>query len=345
MIYNNLEFHNVDHLESVKGMSGVRLHRFPEKIRQKLGTPENHNGRFRAERTHGCEIRFVTEANYFDIALTAVEADIDIVIYRGDMMHAKHTLKAGICTVIHAEYPEIYKLSDTAKLPKGRFSPEVWRVQFGMNGYVYFHYLDTFGYEHRPPFAEEKPSYTWAAYGSSITCGSVTTLYSNSYIEQAAVRLGVDVRNLGLSGSCLCEKFAADYLSQLPVDILSTEIGVNMVVPFEEEEYAKRVEYLLKTIRAESPARWIFVIDMFPNKGLVLESPADPYVRHYARYKEIIREIIKKLEDERMILIHGEDVLKDMTYLSTDLLHPSNQGHIFMGENLAAIMRPYIRVP
>lgn len=338
MIEQGLEFHNVDHLEQVRGMNGLRLERFPEHFKNELGIPGNHNAQFRAKRVHGCEIRFVTEARYFDICLTAVEADVDIVIYYGDMMHSKHTLKAGICSVLHIEYPEMYGQIDTDCLPKGRFAPYVWRIQFGMNGYVYFHYLDTFGYSHRPPHKEEKPGTIWAAYGSSITCGSVTTLYSNCYIEQAAFWLGYDVWNKGLSGSCMCEPAAADYLAQLPVDVLSLELGVNMLVPFEAAEFEERVRYLLTQVSRKSPAKNIYVIDIFCNRAPFLKDHKNNQYRHYGAFKEIVKRLAGECNDSRIQYIDGQEIAGDLTYLSVDLLHPSDQGHIRMGKNLAAAM-------
>jgi hypothetical protein len=340
MIYNNIEFHNVDHLEQVEGMTGLQLHRFPEQFSRQLGMKENHNGRFRAERPHGCELRFVTEAGYYDIALTAVESDIDILIYYGDIFHSKHTLKAGVCTLLHIIKPEIYGIVEEEQLPKGQFSPKVWRVLFGLNGFAYFNYLNTYGYEHYPPKAEEKPEITWAAYGSSITCGSATTLYSNSYINQAAIRLGYDVLNKGLSGSCLCEDFVADYFAELDVDVLTLEVGVNMVMLFDETEFRRRIEYLLNRIK-ESPAKRIYMIDMFPNKGLIANDHESKYYVRYRTFKEITRELITNAMDERIISISGEDIVKDLTYLSTDLLHPSDNGHIRMGENLANWIQQY----
>jgi len=338
MIYKNMEFHNVDHLEQVPGMNGLKLHRFPEHFSKELGITKNHNGRFRAERPHGCEIRFVTEAEYFDIALTAMEADIDIILYYGDFMHSKHTLKAGVCTVLHVSNPEIYNTIEKNKLPKARFAPNVWRILFGLNGYVYFNYLNTFGCSYRPPYASEKPEKVWAAYGSSITCGSVTSLYSNCYINQAAIRLGYDVLNKGLSGSCLCEKIVIDYLSELKVDLLSMEIGVNMVLFFDEREFRDRTEYLLSKILT-SPAKEIYIITMFPNKGLIAKDVHSKYYVHYRAFNKAVIEIMKDVKDSRIKLISGEDILKDFTYLSTDLLHPSDNGHIRMGEHLAKMMK------
>lgn len=342
MVYQDIEFFNVDHLESVEGMSGLRLHRFPASFSKCLGITKNYNARFRSQRTHGCELRFVTEARYFDVALTVMEQDMDVVVYRGDMQHKKYTLKAGVCTVLHIEYPPNFDLVRTEKLPKGQFSPDVWRIQFGLNGYLYFHYLDTFGFGHRPPRPEEEPAVHWAAYGSSITCGSACTLYSDCYINQAAVRLGWDVLNKGLSGSCLLEPEVADYLAGLSVDVLSLEVGVNMVPFFEEEEAKERIFHFLSVILEKSQAKRIYVIDIFPNKNLIFRDENSIFYRNYRNFKRILREFMETEQahcDGRMCLIHGEDIVESLAYLSTDVLHPSDNGHIRMGEKLAAKMQ------
>ena len=67
---------------------------------------------------------------------------------------------------------------------------------------------------------------------------------------------GWDVMNKGLSGSCLCEAEVADYLAELPVDVLSLEIGVNMVLFFDEEETRKRVWYLFRNVKEKSGQRY-----------------------------------------------------------------------------------------
>ena len=340
MIEQNIEFHNVDHLERREGMSGLQLKRFPEPVRLALGLPVKHPGRFRADRAHGCELRFVTAAGYFELALTAAVEDIDVTIYCGDITHSVHRLKAGVLTVLHIERNEILESVEEERIPKGRFSFQVWRVAFGLGGSVYFHWLDTFGFGHRPPLSEEKPALTWAAYGSSITCGAACRLYSNCYLEQTALRLRIDVENKGLSGACLLEPEAARYLASLDVDIVTLEVGVNMMLRFTDEEFQARLSYLLETMK-KSRAKKIFVIDMFPNKGLIGVDQESANYRHYRSFKEITRKLAGQMQadDDRFTSVRGEDVMKDLTCLSADLLHPSDNGHILMGGNLAEILR------
>lgn len=342
MIYRNIEFFNVAELLPVDGLPGLRLYRYPKALAETLGESWQHNARFRAQRVHGCELRFVTEALCFDLALTAYENDIDVQIFRGDRILQKNTLRAGQTTVLHIEVPPIEQAVAAAAHTPHRFSHQVWRFLFGMQGYVHFNALDTYGWPTRPPLAEEQPAVRWLAYGSSITCGSVTTVYSNAYISQAARRLGWDVLNKGLSGSCFCEPQIADYLAEQPVDYMTLEVGVNMAPSFMEAEYAGRLEYFLAALANSHKVKRFFVIDAFPNYGMWHLDTGLPAVRHYAPFKQITRKLVAAQKDNRFISLHGEDILHDPTGLSCDLLHPSDEGHILMGQAVAKEIQAHI---
>lgn len=342
MIYHNIEFFNVAELFPVDGLPGLRLYRYPKALAETLGESWQHNARFRAQRVHGCELRFVTEARCFDLALTAYENDIDIQIFRGDRILQKNKLQAGKTTVIHVERPPIEDCVAGVANVQHRFSSQVWRVLFGMQGYLHFNSLDTYGWPYRPPRQEEQPDIRWLAYGSSITCGSAVTVYTNAYINQAARRLGWDVLNKGLSGSCFCEPQIADYLAEQPVDYMTLEVGVNMAPSFTATEYANRLERFLATLTNNHRVKRFFVIDAFPNYGMWHLDTDLPAARHYAPFKQITRELVVAQKDNRFINLHGEDILYDPTGLSCDLLHPSDEGHILMGQALAKEIQAYM---
>lgn len=344
MICQNIEFFNVDELLPVAGLPGLRLYRYPKALAETLGESWQHNARFRAQRVHGCELRFVTEALCFDLALTAYEHEIDLQIFRGDRILQKSTLPAGQTTVLHLEQPAIEEQVEPAALAGTRFPSRVWRVLCGMNGYLHFNGLDTYGWPCRPPLPEEGPAVRWLAYGSSITCGSVTTVYSNAYINQAARRLGWDVLNKGLSGSCFCEGQIAEYLAGQPADYMTLELGVNMAPSFSAAGYAQRVEQLLQTVRQNRAVKRFFVIDAFPNYGLLHKDRALPAARHYGPFKQITRRLAGQAAaaDPRFVSLHGEDILQSTDGLSCDLLHPSDEGHILMGQALAAAIGVHI---
>lgn len=344
MVFQNIEFFNVDELLPVPGLPGLRLYRFPKALAETLGEAWQHNARFRAQRVHGCELRFVTEARCFDLALTAYENDIDVQIFRGDRILQKSTLPAGRTTVLHLEVPALEEKLCSAALKGTCFPSHVWRVLCGMNGYLHFNGLDTYGMPCRPPLPGEKPAVRWLAYGSSITCGSVTTVYTNAYVNQAARRLGWDVLNKGLSGSCFCEAQIADYLAGQSADYLSLELGVNMAPSFSTAEYAQRAGHLLKTVGQNKRLRRIFVIDAFPNYGLLHTDETLPAVRHCLPFREVTRRLAADAaaEDPRFVNIHGDEILQNTDGLSCDLLHPSDEGHILMGQALAEHVRAYL---
>lgn len=344
MIYKNIEFFNVDELLPVEGFPGLRLYRYPKALAESLGETWQHNARFRAQRVHGCELRFVTPARCFDLTLTAYEHAIDVQIFRGDRLLQKNTLPAGQTTVLHIEQPVIEAQVDPAVLTGTRFPSRVWRVLCGMNGYLHFNGLDTYGWPCRPPAPEEEPAVRWLAYGSSITCGSVTTVYSNAYINQAARRLGWDVLNKGLSGSCFWEEQIAGYLAEQQVDYMTLEAGVNMAPSFDSAEYARRVQHLLDTVKRNQSVRRFFVIDSFPCYGLFHKDRELPAARHYEPFKQITRRLTEEAarEDDRFVSLPGESILRDTDGLSCDLLHPSDEGHILMGQALAEEIQKYL---
>lgn len=337
MEFSGIEFFNVDQLLPVPGLEGWRLYRFPKALAESLGESWQHNARFRAQRVHGCEMRFVTPARCCDLALTAYEQEIQVQIFRGDRLLRTERLAAGRTTVLHLERPAMEDVVDPAVCRGRRFPSQVWRVLCGMNGYLHFNGLDTYGWPCRPPRPEEQPAVRWLAYGSSITCGSVVELYSNAYIYQAALRLGWDVLNKGLSGSCFCEEQLGRYLADQPVDYMTLEVGVNMAPSFSTSEYTARLEQLLETIAANRRVRRFFVIDAYPNYGAVHTDRTLPAVRHYLPFKQIARQLTARraAADPRFVSLQGEQILRDLSGLSCDLLHPSDTGHIQMGQALA----------
>lgn len=345
MIDQGIEFFNVEELLPVEGLPGRRLYRFPRQLCESLGESWQHNARFRSQRVHGCEMRFVTQARCFDVVLTAYEGDIDMMVFRGDRVLQKYTLPAGRTTSIHLEVPALEASIDPTLYRGTRFPGHVWRLQFGVNGYLHFHTLDTYGWPRRPPGPDEEPSIRWLAYGSSITCGHVTTLYTNAYINQAARRLGWDVLNKGLSGSCFCEPQIGEYLAHQSVDCLTLELGVNMAVSFDPEEYERRVRTLMEKVQTNRSPRWIFVIDAFPYYGAWHRDRTLRAVQNYQIFKDITRALTAEAarRDARFISMPGERILRNPDGLSCDLLHPSDEGHILMGQALAEEIQAYTK--
>lgn len=333
-----IEFHNTDHLEQEEKTGGWKLCRFPKDVTKNLGTEKNQKGKIRACHSQGCELRFSVDGSRFELILSAAEADAELLIYKGDMLYDSRILKAGIISTVCVEEPQIFSEIEQKYLRRKQFSPAIWRIQFGMHSFVCFHSLNAYGKAYRPPRPEEKPLVKWTAYGSSITSGSQTGIYSNCFINQAAVHLGYDVSNKGIAGSCLCEAVVADYLAELDADVLSLELGINMLSLFDEKELECRFHTFLEKVK-KSRANQIFIINLFPCKNFWLKDQSSTLYRRSVFFREMAVREMRAVNDKRFYLIPGEQVQKDSSYLSTDLLHPSDNGHIKMGVNLAQWMR------
>lgn len=69
----------------------------------------------------------------------------------------------------------------------------------------------------------------WLHHGSSISQGSNATHPTGTWTALAAASAGVELVNLGLSGSALLDPFTARAMRDTAADLLSVKIGINVV--------------------------------------------------------------------------------------------------------------------
>ena len=342
LIHDQIAFHNVEELEVLPGCPGLRLQRFPTALRNSLGFKANDRGRFFSHRATGCEIRFVIVGKFLRLTLSAMESDAEVIVYRGDRAHSRHLLKAGVITSLFLEEPPFFAQVDPAMVTRQRFAPQVWRITFNQDAVVCYHHLDSFGHEVRPPLSDETPSIIWLAHGSSITFGGNAFFAPNVYVQRAALLLGVDVLNKGLPGSCLCEPRMAEYLAAATWHFATLELGVNMTEWATPEEFEQRACAMIDGVYQANPARPVFVIDIYPNRGDYLLDRQNPGARNTSPFREIIRRHMAGSNHPFLHYIEADSILNDTTGLTVDLLHPSDEGHLHMGERLSAALKPFI---
>lgn len=342
LIHDQIAFHNVEELEVVPGFSGLRLQRFPSWVRNACGFKDHSRGRFFSHRASGCELRFVTEGKYSRLSLSSLDADSEAIVYCGDRAHSRHSLKAGVVTSLFLENPPFFQQVDPVMIRHHRFSPRVWRISFNQDAVILYHHLDSYGHEVRPPLADEIPARTWLAYGSSITFGGNVLFAPNAYVQRAALILGVDVLNKGLPGSCMCERETSEYIASAEWDFATLELGVNMTELATPEEFGQRAEELIDLVHLTNPERPVFTIDIYTNRADHLFDRQDSSAINTALFREIIKNHIAGKNHPMLRHIAADSILKGTVGLSVDLLHPSDEGHLTMGENLAAILRPLL---
>jgi hypothetical protein len=282
------------------------------------------------------EIRFVTEAQNVRLYLSSEECDATVWVFRGNFSFGNYGVPQGKVHCLHLVAPEVFPTVQREMLETGSFNSNVWRFVLDRSSMA-FHGIDTFGYDVRPPTAAEKPKLKWLAYGSSITHSSV-----RGYPAQAAMRLGVDMLNKGLSGACEIEPEAAEFVAaRCDWDFATLELGVNMRRWWPAHGFEERARNIVARCLAAKPGKPIALLTIFPNCAASLAKPDISTEREVA-YNDILRQIAADHAADGVHLIEGSDILSELHLLTQDLLHPSEFGHVRMGENLANKLRPII---
>ncbi|GAA0251913.1 SGNH/GDSL hydrolase family protein [Cryptosporangium japonicum] len=113
-----------------------------------------------------------------------------------------------------------------------------------------------------PVTAAEHAGPRWWHHGSSISQGSNAASPSTTWVALAAAATGADVTNLGFGGSALLDPFVGRILRDSDADLISVEIGINLVNAdlMRRRAFAPAVHGLLDTIRDGHPTTPIVVI-------------------------------------------------------------------------------------
>jgi len=102
----------------------------------------------------------------------------------------------------------------------------------------------------------------WLHHGSSISQGSNATSPCGIWPAVAAARAGVDLVNLGYGGSAVLDPFVARTMRDLPADVISIKIGINLVNLdlMRQRAFGPALHGFLDTIREGHPATPLFVV-------------------------------------------------------------------------------------
>lgn len=346
MIFGQVELHNVEEVQTIYGLDGVRLQRVPEKVRLAL----NNWAQTRMFSPACCEIRFVCQAEA-QITLSSPVDGIsssqgrgtEVVIFYGSFQDSRKY-------VIHQE-PQTISLAMPARLKKVGanhskhlpFSSAVFRLMMAGDA-VHLH--DVVGEGIRRPKPEELPRRRYLAYGTSITHGTAASWPHLSYVSQAARHLDADLINLGVGASAFCEPVLADYIAERKDwDFATLALSVNMVgAGFTPEAFYERVSYMINTVCGANPSRPVACITLFPHFrdfGGQFNSQEDQPLA--ATFRQKLREAVAKCPFPNAHLIEGPEILTDIAGLAPDLVHPSDSGMTLMGLNLASRLSPILK--
>jgi hypothetical protein len=206
----------------------------------------------------------------------------------------------------------------------------------------------------------------WVHHGSSISQGSNAAGPTETWPALAAATGGVDLVNLGFSGSMMLDPFVARVMRDLPADLLSVKIGINLVNGdvMRRRAFAPAVHGFLDTLRDGHPTTPLLVVgpvlcpmhEDSPGPGApdfsdgtvrfrTTGDPADVTAAPTGRLSlrairaELVRVVAERAPDPNLHLLDGLALYGEADAAAhplLDRLHPGPAAHRLMGERFAA---------
>ncbi len=312
MIFDNILFHNVEHIEHTE--KGYLMCRVPESVREQLNDTAKNSASYGGT---GVELRFKLKGDCATIILNAakistMEAPVIYIYYgsfQGGWECSSRALVQGE-NRIEIKKPEniefLKKLAKERNLP---FNPEVVRIVLH---YGRTYYIGVEG-DVEPPTKEDLPGKTYLAYGSSITHGSLALGTTYTYPFRLSQKLGCDYINLGMPGSAQMEKVIAEHiLARKDWDFATVEMGINML-EMDINLFEERVDVFTKLLERETRPIYATSIYGFNNPNGQEDGKK-------------FRQIVEKYAKERLLFVDGLKLLNNPAYISQDMVHPSLEG-------------------
>lgn len=167
----------------------------------------------------------------------------------GTILHLGVT---GGVTRTEAGAPQVLRFADLAPHEK---TVEIWLPHDETTELVSLH-------ADAPIVPAARSRRRWLHHGSSISQGSNATHPTGIWPAVAALAAGVDLTNLGFGGSALLDPFTARTMRDLPADLVSVKIGINLVNLdlMRLRAFVPAVHGFLDTIREGHPHTPLLVI-------------------------------------------------------------------------------------
>lgn len=331
MISFGIDFHNVSELVLDPLTHAYQMLRFPGALEPGI----SEQGQRMNRSSTGVELRFVMLEEEVEVILRGHEEPGRAYLYFGSIQGEWHqssfVILANQNTSIRIKRPLQRDALRRMNQKRGSIYPfdlvrivlDGSRVDFvGINGKV------------------EAPKLnlpTYLSYGSSITSNSIVFVPELSFTGRLSQDLKMDHLNLGSSGSCEILPHISDYLSTIPFDFATFELGVNIISEVSVEEYHARVAYLLQKVALSHMSSPIVVTDIFSYFNR-LSGVTDAKV---SAYRKALRDSCRPFPN--VCYVPGNALLHEREFLCADFVHPDLKGHEIIYNRLKRIALRFCR--
>lgn len=324
--FPDVSLHNVAETDPAEWADdGTALGRVPRSVRESL----NVGARERYRQPAGCELRFVpTGEDPVEVTLSAPERTVVHPFWGPFQPDEPVEIGPGPTTLSLAVPEPVAALRED--VATGAFDSRVCRVRFDAWQPVAVH--DVTG-DCRRPVDRELPDRRLLAYGTSITEGATASAAHLTYVARLARSLGVDALNLGTSGTAYCEPAIADYVaSRDDWDVATLAVSVNMANRgFTAQQFAERVDAMLDEVAGANPDCPVVAITLFPYHADVVAGDDAERAR---AFRDAVWAAVDDSPHDNLHAVSGPDVMEP-TGLTTDLLHPGDEGMDAIADGLA----------
>ncbi|WP_242474354.1 GDSL-type esterase/lipase family protein [Tomitella cavernea] len=204
----------------------------------------------------------------------------------------------------------------------------------------------------------------WLHYGSSISQGSNAANPTGTWIARVALEAGLDVTNLGFSGSAMLDPFVARVMRDRPADLISLEVGINLVNAdvMRMRAFTPLLHGFLDTIREGHPDTPLLLVSSphcamhedtpgpaamdFGDGGMRYRATGDPAEARAGKLTlRTIREETRWIVEQRAKTDPHLHYLDGLTLFGAadearhplaDNLHPGPEAHALMAERFSA---------
>lgn len=319
----------------------------------------------------GGRLEFVTDSTTIDLeavftrleyaGITPHTATIDLVV-DGELVASETLTDTDLIRfpdrnaidfeMVHID-PSVVRFDGLAD---GRKHVEIWLAQSASTMLRELR-LDADAMIEAPPASERR---RWVHYGSSISHCMEAEHPTGTWPAVVARAADVDLYSLGLAGQCHLDQFAARTIRDLPAELISVKLGINLVNAdsMRERAFVPAVHGLLDTIRDGHPDVPIVLIspiicpaaEDYPGPTLpseegrfeVFERPDELMVGalSLSRIRELLELVVAQRQrtgDANLHYLHGHELFgaDDVDDLH-DGLHPNSAGYQRMGERFTA---------
>ncbi|WP_445169687.1 SGNH/GDSL hydrolase family protein [Mycolicibacterium sp. Dal123E01] len=210
----------------------------------------------------------------------------------------------------------------------------------------------------------------WLHHGSSISHGSNAVHPTGTWPAVAAAQAGVELINLGMGGSALLDPFTARTMRDIPADLISVKIGINIVNAdlMRLRAFGPAVHGFLDMLRDGHPDTPLIVASAvhcpihentpgplapdFAGGTLAFVATGDPAEVAAGKLTlSVIRDELTRIVGQRaatdpnLRYVDGLDLYGPADFAEfplPDRLHPGSQAHARIGQRFGAVIREVI---